>query len=217
MKVVIIGASYAGVAAALEVRKRHKDAEIMLLEKQPTLGYIPNGLHLYWDNQIRSLDEAYFITEKQLDAKQIHFQLNTTVQKIHSVLKEVIYVRNEIMEKLNYDKLIIATGSSQLSQKINGSDNEQVVRYKRYDEAEAALATIKASKRVVIIGGGQVGVEAADLLSRQQKQVTLIESMDYVLFKYFDEEMIQPVQKKMKETGIDLKLNETVSAIRAEA
>ena len=217
MKVVIIGASYAGVAAALKVRKQHKDAEVILLEKQPTLGYIPNGLHLYWNDQIRSLDEAYFITEKQLKAQQIHFQLNTTVKKIHSVLKEVIYDQNGIEETLTYDKLIIATGSSQLSQKIIGSDSEQVVRYKRHEEAEAALATIKASKRVAIIGGGQVGIEAADLLSRQQKHVTLIESMDYILFKYFDEEMIQPVQRKMNEQGVDLRLNETVSAIQSEA
>ena len=44
MKVVIIGASFAGVAAALETRKRHPNARIVLLEKQATLAYIPNGV-----------------------------------------------------------------------------------------------------------------------------------------------------------------------------
>lgn len=217
MKVVIIGASFAGVAAALEVRKKYFDAEIILLEKQSTLGYIPNGLHLYWENKISDLDAAYFITKEQLEKQDIHCCLEASVEKIHTVHKSVDYIYDEKEAMITYDKLIIATGSSQLSQKISGSDGESVLKYKRHHEAKAALAKIKESQSVAIIGAGQVGVEAADLLSQQQKQVTLIESMDYVLFKYFDKDMIQPLQQKMLEKGIDLRLNKTVSSIEAEA
>ena len=213
MKVVIIGASFAGVAAALEVRKKYLNAEIILLEKQLTLGYIPNGLHLYWENKISDLDSAYFITKEQLEKQNIHCYLETSVEKIHTVHKTVDYFYYEQEEMITYDKLIIATGSSQLSQKISGSDGENVLKYKRHHEAEAALAKIEASQSVAIIGAGQVGVEAADLLSKQKKQVTLIENMNYVLFKYFDKEMIRPLQQKMLERGIDLRLNQTVSSI----
>lgn len=217
MKVVIIGASFAGIAAALEVRKKQSDAEIILLEKQPTLGYIPNGLHLYWENRISDLKDAYFITQEQLEKQHIRCYLAAAVEKIHTKQKTVDYLYQEQEMTIAYDKLIIATGSSQLSQKITGSDNENVLKYKRHHEAEAALAKMEASQSVSIIGAGQVGAEAADLLSKQQKHVTLIESMDYVLFKYFDQEMIQPVQQKMREQGIDLRLNQTVSAIETEA
>ncbi|WP_034536966.1 FAD-dependent oxidoreductase [Carnobacterium inhibens] len=216
MKVVIIGASFAGVAAALEVRKKYSDAEIILLEKQTTLGYIPNGLHLYWENKISDLDAAYFITKEQLEKQNIHCYLEVSVEKIHTVHKSVDYIYDEKEATITYDKLIIATGSSQLSQKISGSGGESVLKYKRHHEAKAALAKVEASQSVAIIGAGQVGVEAADLLSQQQKQVTLIESMDYVLFKYFDQDMIQPLQQKMLEKGIDLRLNKTVSSIEAE-
>ena len=217
MKVVIIGASFAGIAAALEVRKKQSDAEIILLEKQPTLGYIPNGLHLYWEKKISDLKDAYFITQEQLEKQHIRCYLAAAVEKIHTKQKIVDYLYQEQEMTIAYDKLIIATGSSQLSQKITGSDNENVLKYKRHHEAEAALAKMEASQSVSIIGAGQVGAEAADLLSKQQKHVTLIESMDYVLFKYFDQEMIQPVQQKMREQGIDLRLNQTVSAIETEA
>lgn len=216
MKVVIIGASFAGVAAALEVRKKQSDAEIILLEKQSTLGYIPNGLHLYWENRIDDLDAAYFITKEQLEKQNIQCYLEAAVEKIDTVRKIVNYLFREQEASITYDKLIIATGSSQLSQKINGSDGENVLKYKRHSEAEEALAKVDASKSVTIIGAGQVGVEAADLLSKQEKKVTLIENMDYVLFKYFDKEMIQPLQRKMVEQGIDLHLNQTVSSIEAE-
>ncbi|MER2173134.1 MAG: FAD-dependent oxidoreductase [Carnobacterium sp.] len=217
MKVVIIGASFAGVAAALEVRKKQSDTEIILLEKQPTLGYIPNGLHLYWENKIADLDSAYFITKVQLEKQNIHCYLETAVEKIESIHKTISYLQHGKEETITYDKLIIATGSSQLSQKISGSDGENVLKYKRRHEAEDALAKVEASQSVAIIGAGQVGVEAADLLSKQKKQVTLIENMDYVLFKYFDKEMIRPLQQKMIAQGIDLRLNQTVSAIEAEA
>lgn len=217
MKVVIIGASFAGVAAALEVRKKHSDAEIMLLEKQSTLGYIPNGLHLYWENKIDDLESAYFITKEQLGKQGIRYCLEASVEKIHTVHKTVDYLRHGQEVTIAYDKLIIATGSSQLSQKISGSSGESVLKYKRHHEAQAALAKMEAGQSVTIIGAGQVGVEAADLLSQQKKKVTLIESMDYVLFKYFDRDMIQPLQQKMVEQGIDLRLNQTVSSITTDA
>ncbi|MCM3511376.1 FAD-dependent oxidoreductase [Carnobacterium inhibens] len=217
MKVVIIGASFAGVAVALEVRKKQLNAEIILLEKQPTLGYIPNGLHLYWENKIANLDAAYFITKEKLEKQNIQCCLEAAVEKINTVHKTINYMFHGQEATIIYDKLIIATGSSQLSQKISGSDGENVLKYKRHHEAEDALSKIDASQSVTIIGGGQVGVEAADLLSKQLKHVTLVENMDYVLFKYFDKEMIRPLQQKMLEQGIDLHLNQTVSAIEAEA
>lgn len=217
MRVVIIGASFAGVAAALEVRKHHTNAEIILLEKQETLAYIPNGLHLYWENKIDHLDDARFITKAELEKQRIAYYLNATVQKLNTTQKIITYEYFDQEELMAYDKLIIAAGSRQLSEKIDGSAQESVLKYKRYGEAQAALSKVKESQHVAIIGGGQVGVEAADLLTKQQKQVTLIESMDYVLFKYLDEDMIEPIEQKMIENGIDLKLGQTVSSIDMES
>ena len=214
MKVVIIGASFAGVTAALEVRKKHSEAEIVLLEKQSKLGYIPNGLHLYLDKKISSLDDAYFITEEELKSDGIDCSLKTTVVKVDSIQKLIHYHKQSKKVVISYDKLIIATGSSQVSQKIIGSESERVLTYKWHDEAEEALHTMRASKHLTIIGGGQIGIEIADLLSKKGKQVALVENMDYMLFKYFDKEMIQPLQTEMQAAGVDLYLNQTVSAVK---
>lgn len=217
MRVVIIGASFAGVAAAFEVRHIHPDAEIMLLEKQDTLGYIPIGLHLYWDKKISDLDEARFVTEGLLDKHGIVYHLNATVQKVNTTQKIITYDQHDLSDQLSYDKLIIAAGSRQLSEKITGSAQESVLKYKRYDEAQAALIKVEESEHITIIGGGQVGVEAADLLTTMEKQVTLVESMDYVLFKYLDEDMIKPIEKNMTEKGVDLRMRQTVSSIEMES
>lgn len=216
MKVVIIGASFAGVAAALEVSNRHSAAEVILLEKQATLGYIPNGLHLYWDKKIEHLNDARFTTKEQLEKEGITCCLNAAVKKINTDKKIIAYDYHGEEESLAYDKLIIATGSHQLSDKIIGGSEESVLKYKWYEQAQEALSRVMESQHVAIIGGGQVGVEAADLLSRQGKKITLIESMDYVLFKYFDKEMIHPITSKMAESGVDVRLQKTVSSVRVE-
>lgn len=213
MKVAIIGASFAGVTAALEVRKHHPNAEISLLEKQPQLGYIPNGLHLYLDKKIDSLSQAYFIKEADLEQRRIKILLESTVEKVDTAHHQLTYRHDNEAVTLEYDKLIIATGSSQLSHKIEGSGSDRVLKYKRLKEAEDALEKLQASQHVTIIGGGQIGVEAADLLTKNGKQVALVENMDYVLFKYFDQDMIQPIQDEMQEAGVALYMNQTVSAI----
>ncbi|WP_034298946.1 NAD(P)/FAD-dependent oxidoreductase [Alkalibacterium sp. AK22] len=213
MNIVIIGASFAGVSAAMELRSRDKQATITLLEKQPTLGYMPGSLHLYWEKKIDHLDTIRFITPKKLDQHAIHCQLGATVLALDTAGKKVTYSLLGKEEQIDYDKVIIAAGSRQLSEKIKGSENERVLKYKQYEEAQKAIDIVDRSQHITIIGGGHVGVEAADLLNRQQKQVTLIESMDYILFKYLDSDMTRPVQQKMLAEGIDLRLKQTVSAI----
>lgn len=216
MKVVIIGASFAGITAALEVRKKYPKTEIMLLEKQAKLGYIPSGLHLYLSQKISSLNEAYFATEEELKNEGIVCSLNTTVVKVDSTQK-IIHSNNQQQKMITpYDKLIIATGSSQISEKIIGSESERVLTYKWQDEAEKALDTIHESNHLTVIGGGQIGVEIAHLLNDRGKQVALVENIDYTLFKYFDKEMIQLLQTEMQAVGVDLYLNQTVSAIKEE-
>lgn len=214
MKVVIIGASFAGVTAALEVRKKYPEAEIVLLEKQTQLGYIPNGLHLYLAQQISSLDQAYFIHKKELNDYKIDYLLEAKVVHVDPVQKFITYQKRQKDWTISYDKLILATGSSQISQKIIGSESERVLTYKWHEEAEEALNRIQSSQHLTIIGGGQIGIEMADLLSKKGKQIALVENMDYVLFKYFDQEMIQSLQTEMQKAGVDLYLNQTVSAIK---
>lgn len=214
MKVAIIGASFAGATAALEVRKHHPNAEITLLEKQPKLGYIPNGLHMYLDKQIASLQDAYFIHEGDLKQQGIQLLLEATVEKVDTANHQLTYRCDQEDITITYDKLIIATGSSQLSHKIEGSDSNRVLKYKRLKGAEDALEKLSTSQHVTIIGGGQIGVEAADLLRKNGKQVALVENMDYVLFKYFDKDMIQPIQEEMEQAGVALYLNQTVSSIK---
>ncbi|WP_086331985.1 FAD-dependent oxidoreductase [Candidatus Enterococcus mansonii] len=213
MKVVIIGASFAGVSAALAIRKKHPAAEIHLIEKQSTIGYLPGGINLYFNKTIGPIEEAQFISEQQLKKCTIQLLLAATVVKIDSKRQMVIYEKQAEDFCISFDKLILATGASQWSQKILGSDSEKVLKYKFLPGVLKAIEQLKNSQKVALIGGGQIGAEAADMLLKQGKEVHLFEQMDYLLFKYFDREMIRPVQEEMALKGIIFHFEETVEKI----
>lgn len=213
MKVVIIGASFAGVSAALAIRKKHPTAEIHLLDKQRTIGYLPGGINLYFNETIDPIEKAQFISERELADNEISLLLNAKVVTMDSKQYIIKYEQEEIDYFMSFDKLILATGSSQWSQKILGSDSEKVLKYKFLPGVQQAIEQLEKSTTVALIGGGQIGGEAADTLLKKGKEVHLFERMDYLLFKYFDEEMIQPVQAEMSARGVIFHFEESVEKI----
>ncbi|MGX7193461.1 FAD-dependent oxidoreductase [Enterococcus moraviensis] len=210
---MIIGASFAGVSAAFAIRKKHPTAEIHLIDKQQTIGYLPGGINLYFDKTIGPIDTAQFVSEQQLADKNISLLLNAKVIGMDSKQHVIKYEKQKGEFLLSFDKLILATGSSQWSQKITGSDSEKVLKYKFLPGVKEAIKRIEDSEKVALIGGGQIGGEAAETLLKMNKEVHLFERMDYLLFKYFDEEMIRPVQEEMSARGVIFHFDETVEKI----
>ena len=106
--------------------------------------------------------------------------------------------------------MILATGSTQNSYRIKGIDSERILKYKSIEQAQEALALVNENQTFTIVGGGQVGVEMADCLVRQNKKVQLIESMSGIIVKYFDQEMLAPLLLEMKNKWVISYFNETV-------
>lgn len=213
MKVVIIGASFAGVSAALAIRKKYPTAEIHLIEKQQTIGYLPGGINLYFNERIEPIETAQFISEQQLIDNEITLLMSAKVVGMDSKQHIIKYEKQDEDCFMSFDKLILATGSSQWSQKILGSDSEKVLKYKFLPGVLDAIKHLENSNKVALIGGGQIGGEAADTLLKKGKEVHLFERMDYLLFKYFDEEMIRPVQAEMVARGVVFHFDETVEKV----
>ncbi|MBO0474203.1 FAD-dependent oxidoreductase [Enterococcus ureasiticus] len=213
MKVVIIGASFAGVSAALAIRKKHPTANIHLIEKQRTIGYLPGGLNLYFNETINPIENAQFISEQQLIDNSISLLLNAEVVSMDSKEHIVKYEKEASTFFMSFDKLILATGSSQWSKKILSSDSEKVLKYKFLPGVIQAIEHLANSETVAVIGGGQIGGEAIDTLLKKGKEVHLFERMDYLLFKYFDEEMIRPVQTEMVSRGVVFHFDESVEKV----
>ncbi|WP_414839117.1 FAD-dependent oxidoreductase [Carnobacterium sp. TMP28] len=213
MKIVIIGGSFAGITAALTARKKYKEATIILLEKEEKIGFIPGTLYSLLNGEIDSLEEGYFITIEELERLAIQVQLNATVESMDTDSQKVTYTILHQPVTISYDKLILATGSVQDSYQVKGMESNKIVKYKTIEKTRVALELVEKNQVFTIVGGGQIGLEMADALINQNKHVQLIESMNGLVAKYFDQEMIAPLLKEMEKQGVTFYFDETVKEI----
>lgn len=203
-EIIIIGSSFAGISCALMAKQLYPNKHILLIEKESTIGHIPSSLNMLLKQQINELSEKTFINEDTLKESGVELLLNKEVTDIHSMAKTLSVKSGTIEEIYQYDRLILAMGSSSASERISGSNHKQVLTTKTLEASINTLKKVEKSERILIAGGGQIGLEAAEALTKANKKVTLVEAFDSLAFKYFDSDMTQQLEERMLQSGIEL-------------
>lgn len=209
MKIVIIGASHAGITAALNLRKLQPEAEVLLIDEnhKDGLGYVSNGINLYLEGKIHSLAEAAN-NERTLQASGAKLITEWRVTELDPDKHQLILTSEEgKKETLTYDKLIVATGSSPATL-YKQIEAENVYTYKNLVQSKQVLAALKEAKEVVIFGAGYIGLELADALRNKGHMIHLVDYMANVLSRYFDKDMIGSFQNQLKNKQINFHPNE---------
>ncbi|MFD1900585.1 FAD-dependent oxidoreductase [Enterococcus termitis] len=143
--------------------------------------------------------------------KGIHILLETTVKKIVPERKTIIFEdKNGQSGESTYDKLILATGSNQFSTNLTLPSKDKVTAFKSYPSSVEVLEKLENAQSISIIGGGYIGVELCDALKGQGKEIHLIESADALLFRYLGTEISVLIEQKIKDSGVNVHLNESV-------
>ncbi|UUX33891.1 FAD-dependent oxidoreductase [Fundicoccus culcitae] len=213
MKIVIIGASFAGVSAAIESRKLYPDAEIILIEAQDKIGYIPSGLNMLLNGDLPSLDESFFVKEDYLYEQNIQLQLGTRVISLFANEKKLITAHMRYQRSVSYDVLILAMGSRQADNLSKSLNSTQIITTKDYVSSAHARRVVESAQNLAIIGGGQIAIETTDALVSVNKQVTIIEMRDQLLHNYFDANFVKDIQSIIEFTATEVYLNEKVTSI----
>ncbi|GLQ99195.1 hypothetical protein GCM10007863_36150 [Dyella mobilis] len=111
-----------------------------------------------------------------------------------------------------YDRLLIATGSRPVVLPLPGSDLPGVIGFRSIDDVEHMLQAAQTCRRAVVIGGGLLGIEAANGLSRRGMQVTLVHRSDVLLNQQIDVQASGMLIRNLQQRGLSLRLNtETAS------
>ena len=207
MKIVIIGAGPAGVSVVETVRAYDRQAEIVMLSAEPTLPYSPpamadhfitgSDVHLWravdWPQQM-GLDyhKGARVTSLQPDTHRLELQNGQT---------------------LNYDRLVIATGS-RLYAPVTGADMPGVHNFKSLSAAEQIVAQVKSgkAKTAVIVGAGFIGMEIALLLRELGVSVIQVEMLDQVMSTMLDKDIAAIALDLMRQRGVDVRLNTKADA-----
>lgn len=212
LEIVIIGASFAGLSSALTVKQLNPNTRVTIIDRQETVGFIPSSINRVLKGRVSQLTEKNLITQQQLEDAGIELLLGQEVQNIDSNQKQITLDKDTTIP---YDKLILAMGSIQTSERIEGAGYPTVLTTKTLAESRHSQRSLEEADHILIVGGGQVGLEAADAYTTRGKKVTIVESFDELAFKSFDSEMITELEKRMTAQGVRIYKNQQAESIQA--
>lgn len=115
-----------------------------------------------------------------------------------------------------YDRLLIATGSRPVVLPVPGHTLPGVITFRGIADVETMLDAARAHRHAVVIGGGLLGVEAANGLSRRGMDVTLVHRSDVLLNQQLDADGALLLSRKLEQRGLRLRLNHDTAAILGE-
>lgn len=214
LKIVIIGASFAGISSALTAKRIHKDTSVTIIDRQETVGFIPSSVNRMLKGKTKHLTEETAMTKERLTEAGIELMLEKEVTSIDPKNKQIQLRHNGEESIISYDKLILAMGSDQTSERIQGADHPNVLTTKTVAASEKSQEELEKSDHILIVGGGQVGLEAADAYTIAGKKVTLVEAFDTLAFKSFDREMVVELEKRMADKGVTIYKNQQAESIQ---
>lgn len=216
MKYVIIGGDAAGMSAAMQIVRKGEDSEVLTLEKGETYSYGQCGLPYTINGQVPSTDRLIARTAETfrdkygIDAKTGHL-----VERVDSVNK-IVYGTQKASGKsfdYSYDKLLIATGASPVMPRIEGNELPGVHVLKTIPDAHRIMDDLENEvSRVIIIGGGAIGLEMAEVFQGLGKEVRIIERGRH-LAKIFDADMAELIHEEAGKHGITVHTGENVEEI----
>ena len=185
-KLVVVGNGMAGVRLLEELVQRSATDryDITVFGSEPEPGYNRILLSPLLSGD-KTLEQIRLRGIEWYAEHGIELKLNTAVTSIDTDAKQLSTPEGEC---ISYDKLIMATGSNPFIIRMPGHTLDGVVSFRDLSDVDRMLTVSKTAKHAVVIGGGLLGLEAADGLLRRGMHVTVVHIADHVLDKQRDHE-----------------------------
>ena len=207
MKYVIIGNSAAGIGAAEGIRSVDTAGEITVISAEP--------FHTYSRPLISYLLLGKTTREKMKYRPDDFYEKNNCTllagvraEKIDAAAKKVICSDGR---EVPYDKLLIGTGSTPFVPPMNGLEKvKNKFSFMTLDDALSLEAALTPKSRVLIIGGGLIGLKCAEGVSGRCASITVVDLAPTILSSILDAEGAAIVQKHLEDRGMEFYLGDSV-------
>ena len=213
-RVVILGAGHAGGALAALLRQSGRSGAIVLVGEEPIAPYQRPPLSKAWLKGEADADALALRPESFYAEQAIDLRLDRRVVEID---RERRSVRLEDGGTLGYDILVLALGARARRISLPGSGLEGVLELRTAADADRLKAALGPRRRLAVIGGGYVGLEAAASARALGAEVTVIELQPRVLARVACETLSSFIQGYHREHGVDFVLSTGVAALEDEA
>jgi len=220
--IVIVGASLAGATAASALRTQGHEGAIVLVGEEERVPY-----------KRPPLTKDLLRGESEPDAAAVHepgfYEENSIDLRLGRRATELRLGEREVVlddgERLAYDKLLLTTGARPRTLDLPGADLDGVVTLRSADDALALRERIRSGGRLVVIGGGWIGMEAAASARQSGADVSIVEALEIPLGRVLGREMGELFTWVHRSHGVDvltgarllgLEGSGSVSAVRLE-
>ncbi|MGB0402560.1 MAG: NAD(P)/FAD-dependent oxidoreductase [Salibacteraceae bacterium] len=210
-RIVIIGNGIAGITAARNIRKKDSNVEIVVVSKETkyffsrtALMYVFMG-HMKFEH-LKPYEDSFW-PKNRIDLKL------GVVSRILFTEKKVVF---ESGDSLAYDDLILALGSKPNKFGWKGQDLDGVQGLYSYQDLLLLEENVQKAKQAVIVGGGLIGVELAEMLLSRNLEVTFLIRESHFWGNVLSNEESDLIMQHMKKHGVQVKLNSSLAEIKAD-
>ncbi len=215
-RLVVIGGVAAGMSAASNARRMRADLEIVAFERGSRTSYSACGIPYLIGGEIDDVDSLVTRTPREFrQSQRIDMRIEHEVTEIDTDRRQ-IEVRDLTRDrsfKIGFDQLVIGTGARPIRPDLPGIGGDNVFGVQTLDDAERLLAHADAIRcqRVVVVGGGYIGLEMAEAFVMWGAQVTLVDASPQVM-RTLDPDMGALVAKAVERLSIDLRTDVETTA-----
>ncbi len=182
--------------------------EIITFSEEPRLAYDRVQLSAYFSGS--TADDLMLTSEAYYQENGVNYVLNDKVAELDLAGKAVV---TENGRREPYDKLILATGSFPFVPPIPGKDQPHCLVYRTIEDLDAMTASSKESKKGVVVGGGLLGLEAANALKNLGLEVHVVEFAPRLMAVQLDEGGGQLLRRKIEGLGVQVHTDKNTKEI----
>jgi NAD(P)H-nitrite reductase large subunit len=214
MKYLIIGNSVAAIAAIEAIREKDQKGDITLISDESQFVYSRPLISYLLAGNIK-VEQMYYRGKNFYEKNNVRAILGRKVTNVDAANKKVVL---EDGEELSFEKLLVATGGKPIFPKIKGSGINGVFAFTKWDDVEKIKKFLLGAevKRAVIVGGGLIGLKAAEGLIALGIKITIVELSDRIMSSTFDGTTSEMMKKILEKRGVEVVTKNTADEIIAK-
>ena len=207
---VIVGAGQAGAETAIELRKLGFTGRVVLVGEETHPPYKRPPLSKGFLAGSVTQEQLYVMPLAGLEKNNIEFRSGTRVTRIDRAAKTLHFADGST---LGYDKLALTTGGRPRLLSMPNADKSNVFPVRSINDIEAMRPLSVEGKRIVIIGGGFIGLEAAAVAIKLGLKVTVLEGLPRILARVTSPEVSTFFERIHREAGVDLRTGVQIASL----
>ena len=211
-KLVVIGNGMAGIRTIEHLLERAPDLyQITVFGAEPHVNYNRILLSPVLAGE-KTLDDIVLNPLSWYEEHGVKLRKGEEIAMIDRRTREVVTATGD---RMAYDRLLIATGSNPIMLPIPGNDLPGVVTYRDIRDVDLMLEAANQHRRAVVIGGGLLGLEAANGLMKRGMDVSVVHINDWLMERQLDEPAARLLQKSLEEKGMKFLLKKQTAELVA--